>query len=279
MTLETVSTAKSFGGLQGVYRHQSRETGTPMTFSVYVPAQARSGRSLPVVWYLSGLTCTHANVTDKGQFQRACAELGLIFVAPDTSPRGEGVPDDPAYDFGQGAGFYLDATQPPWAANFRMESYIADELPRLIAAEFPADMARQAITGHSMGGHGALTLALRHPGQWKSVSAFAPIASPARCPWGRKALDGYLGPDLAAWRGHDATALIEDGARVAEILVDQGDADSFLETELKPQLLVEACEAAGIPLTLRMQPGYDHSYAFISTFMAEHLTWHAERLG
>jgi S-formylglutathione hydrolase len=279
LSLETVSAAKSFGGVQGVYRHQSRETGTPMTFSVYLPPQAESGRPAPVVWYLSGLTCTHANVTDKGQFQRACAELGLIFVAPDTSPRGEGVPDDPAYDFGQGAGFYLDAAQPPWAANFRMESYIAGELPGLIAAEFPADMARQAITGHSMGGHGALTLALRHPGRWKSVSAFAPIASPMRCPWGEKALGGYLGPDRAAWRGHDATALIEDGARLAEILVDQGDADPFLETELKPQLLVEACEAAGIPLTLRRQPGYDHSYAFIATFMAEHLAWHAERLG
>jgi S-formylglutathione hydrolase len=279
LSLETVSAAKSFGGVQGVYRHQSRETGTPMTFSVYLPPQAESGRPAPVVWYLSGLTCTHANVTDKGQFQRACAELGLIFVAPDTSPRGEGVPDDPAYDFGQGAGFYLDAAQPPWAANFRMESYIAGELPGLIAAEFPADMARQAITGHSMGGHGALTLALRHPGRWKSVSAFAPIASPMRCPWGEKALGGYLGPDRAAWRGHDATALIEDGARLAEILVDQGDADPFLETELKPQLLVEACGAAGIPLTLRRQPGYDHSYAFIATFMAEHLAWHAERLG
>jgi S-formylglutathione hydrolase len=279
LTLETVSTAKSFGGVQGVYRHASRETGTPMTFSVYLPPQAEAGLPLPVVWYLSGLTCTHANVTDKGQFQRACAELGLILVAADTSPRGESVPDDPAYDFGQGAGFYLDATQAPWAANFRMESYIAGELPELIAAEFPADMARQAITGHSMGGHGALTLALRHPGQWKSVSAFAPIVSPMRCPWGEKALGGYLGPDRATWRGHDATALIEDGARVGEILVDQGEADSFLETQLKPQLLAQACEAAGIPLTLRMQPGYDHSYAFVSTFMAEHLAWHAERLG
>jgi S-formylglutathione hydrolase len=279
LTLETVSTAKSFGGVQGVYRHQSRETGTPMTFSVYLPPEAEAARPMPVVWYLSGLTCTHANVTDKGQFQRACAELGLILVAPDTSPRGESVPDDPAYDFGQGAGFYLDATQAPWAANFRMESYIAGELPELIAAEFPADMARQAITGHSMGGHGALTLALRHPGQWKSVSAFAPIVSPMRCPWGEKALGGYLGPDRATWRGHDATALIEDGARVGEILVDQGEADSFLETQLKPQLLAQACEAAGIPLTLRMQPGYDHSYAFVSTFMAEHLAWHAERLG
>jgi S-formylglutathione hydrolase len=278
LSLEIVSTTKSFGGVQGVYRHQSRETGTPMTFSVYVPPQAEAGRPLPVVWYLSGLTCTHANVTDKGQFQRACAELGLIFVAPDTSPRGEGTPDDPAYDFGQGAGFYLDATQAPWATSFRMESYIADELPGLVATEFPVDLERQGLTGHSMGGHGALMLALRRPQQWRSVSALAPIASPMRCPWGEKALDGYLGPNRAAWRGHDATALIEDGARVAELLVDQGEADAFLETQLKPQLLFEACVAAGIALTLRMQPGYDHSYAFIATFMAEHLSWHAERL-
>ena len=279
MSLETVSTAKMFGGVQGVYRHDSRETGTPMTFSVYLPPQAGAGVPLPVVWYLSGLTCTHANVTDKGQFQQVCAELGLIFVAPDTSPRGEGVPDDPAYDFGQGAGFYLDATQAPWAANFRMERYVVGELPALIAANFPADMARQAITGHSMGGHGALTLALRHPGRWRSVSAFAPIASPTRCPWGQKALSGYLGPDRSAWRAHDATALIEGGAAVAEILVDQGGADPFLETELKPQLLAQACEAAGVALTLRLQAGYDHSYAFVASFMADHLRWHAARLG
>ena len=279
MSLETVSTAKMFGGVQGVYRHDSRETGTAMTFSVYLPPQAGAGVPLPVVWYLSGLTCTHANVTDKGQFQQVCAELGLIFVAPDTSPRGEGVPDDAAYDFGQGAGFYLDATQAPWAANFRMERYVVGELPALIAANFPADMARQAITGHSMGGHGALTLALRHPGRWRSVSAFAPIASPTRCPWGQKALSGYLGPDRSAWRAHDATALIEGGAAVAEILVDQGGADPFLETELKPQLLAQACEAAGVALTLRLQAGYDHSYAFVASFMADHLRWHAARLG
>lgn len=250
-----------------------------MTFSVYLPPQTNAAWRLPIVWFLSGLTCTHANVTDKGQFQRACAELGMIFVAPDSSPRGESVPDDPAYNFGQGASFYLNATEPPWAANFCMESYIAEELPELIAAEFPADMSRQAITGHSMGGHGALTLALRRPGQWKSVSAFAPIASPMRCPWGEKALRGYLGSDRATWRSHDATALIDDGARVAEILVDQGDADSFLEAELKPQLLAQACETAGLPLNLRLRSGYDHSYAFISTFMADHLAWHAERLG
>ena len=278
MTLETVSQNRSFGGVQGVYRHASRETGTPMTFSVYVPPQADKG-ACPVVWYLSGLTCTHANVTEKGQFQRACAELGLILVAPDTSPRGEGVPDDPAYDFGQGAGFYLDATQAPWAANFRMESYIVSELPEIVAANFPADMARQGITGHSMGGHGALTLALKNPGRWKSVSAFAPIASPMRCPWGEKALTGYLGEDRQAWRRHDATALMEDGARLPDLLVDQGGADAFLADQLKPELLAQACEAAGAPLTLRLQPGYDHSYYFVSTFMADHLAWHAARLG
>ncbi|MGA0604695.1 S-formylglutathione hydrolase [Phenylobacterium sp. VNQ135] len=276
--MELVSQAKSFGGVQGVYRHQSRETGTPMVFSVFVPPQAERGPR-PVVWYLSGLTCTHANVTEKGQYQRACAELGLIFVAPDTSPRGEGVPDDPAYDFGQGAGFYVDATQSPWAQHFRMESYIVSELPALVGAEFPVDMARQGITGHSMGGHGALTLALKNPGRWKSVSAFAPISSPMRCPWGEKALGGYLGEDRAAWRRYDATALLEDGARLSELLVDQGGADNFLAEQLKPELLAAACEKAGVPLTLRMQPGYDHSYYFVSSFMADHLAWHAERLG
>ncbi len=277
MALEVVSTTKSFGGVQGIYRHASRETGTAMTFSVFVPPQAEQGLR-PVVWYLSGLTCTHANVTEKGEFRRACAELGLILVAPDTSPRGEGVADDPGYDFGQGAGFYVDATQAPWAQHFRMESYIRDELPELIAAEFPADMARQGITGHSMGGHGALTLALKNPGRWRSVSAFAPIASPMRCPWGEKALGGYLGEDRQAWRRYDATALMEDGARLPELLVDQGEADNFLAEQLKPELLAEACETAGVPLILRMQPGYDHSYYFVSTFMADHLAWHAERL-
>jgi S-formylglutathione hydrolase len=277
LTLNTVSQVRSFGGLQGVYRHASRVTGTDMTFSVYLPPQPGPR---PVVWYLSGLTCTHANVTEKGQFQRVCAELGLIFVAPDTSPRGEGVPDDPdgAYDFGLGAGFYLDATQPPWSANYRMGSYIYAELPSLLGAQFPADLGRQGLMGHSMGGHGALTLALRHPGRWRSVSAFAPIASPMRCPWGEKALCGYLGQDQKAWRQHDATALLEDGARVDELLVDIGDADNFLETQLKPGLLVAACHEAGVPLTLRLQPGYDHSYYFIATFMEDHLRWHAERL-
>jgi S-formylglutathione hydrolase len=249
-----------------------------MVFAIYLPPQAEAGDPLPVIWYLSGLTCTHANVMEKGGYQRVCAELGLILVAPDTSPRGETVPDDPAYDVGQGAGFYVDATQEPFAANYRMYTYVAEELPELVAASFPIDLARQSITGHSMGGHGALTLALRNPGRYRSVSAFAPIAAPSRVPWGEKALSLYLGPDRSAWRRHDAVALIEDGARVDEILVDQGDADSFLERELRPQLLAEACRAVGIPLILRLQPGYDHSYYFISTFIEDHLRWHAQRL-
>ena len=278
MSFETVSSARSFGGTQLVLRHPSRETGTDMTLGVYLPPQAEAGAPLPVLWYLSGLTCTHANVTEKGGFQRLCAELGIIFVAPDTSPRGAEVPDEPDYDFGQGAGFYVDSTQDPFARNYRMHSYVAAELPDVVAANFPADMARQAITGHSMGGHGALTLALRHPGRYRSVSAFAPIVAPSQVPWGEKALGRYLGPDRAPWRAHDAVALIEDGARVPELLVDQGGADSFLERELKPELLESACREAGIPLTLRMQEGYDHSYYFISTFIEDHLRWHGRRL-
>jgi S-formylglutathione hydrolase len=276
--METVSQSKAFGGTQGVYRHAAATTGTDMTFSVYVPPHDEGAR-LPVLWYLSGLTCTHANVTDKGEYRRACAEHGIIFVAPDTSPRGEGVPDDTAWDFGQGAGFYVDATEAPWSANFRMRSYIEDELPGLIATEFPmADLARQGITGHSMGGHGALTVALRNPGRFRSVSAFAPISSPLHCAWGEKALGGYLGDDRASWLPYDACALIDDGARVDAILVDQGASDPFLSDQLKPDLLQRACERAGIGLTLRMQPGYDHSYHFISTFMQDHIAWAAERL-
>ncbi|MBM3927475.1 MAG: S-formylglutathione hydrolase [Sphingomonadales bacterium] len=278
MAVEKISETKAFGGIQGVYRHGSQATGTDMTFAVYVPPHENSTK-LPVLWYLSGLTCTHANVMDKGEYRRACAEQGVILIAPDTSPRGEGVPDDSGWDFGQGAGFYVDATEEPWRANFRMKSYVEDELPALVAAEFPvADLTRQSIFGHSMGGHGALTIALRNQGRFKSVSAFAPIASPLNCPWGEKALCGYLGPDKAAWRAYDTCALIDDGARVDELLVDQGDADSFLAEQLKPELLQAACERAGIALTLRMQPGYDHSYLFISTFMADHIAWHAERL-
>lgn len=275
VSVEAVSEAKSHGGTQGVYTHASAETGTPMTFSVFVPDHAPGAR-LPVLWYLSGLTCTHANVTEKGEYRAACAEAGVIFVAPDTSPRGEDVPDDEAYDFGKGAGFYVDARQAPWATHFRMRSYIESELPDLIAATFPADMARQGITGHSMGGHGALTIALRNPARFRSVSAFAPIVSAMRCPWGEKALSGYLGSDHAAWREYDACALIEDGARLSNLLVDQGEADGFLADQLKTQLLAEACEKAGQRATIRMQPGYDHSYYFISTFMAEHVRWHAE---
>jgi len=276
-TIETVSENKAFGGVQGVYRHASAATGTGMTFSVFVPAH-EAGERLPVLWYLSGLTCTHANVTEKGDYRAACAEHRVIFVAPDTSPRGDGVPDDDAYDFGQGAGFYLDATEAPWATHFHMRRYIEDEVPQVIAAHFPADMARQSITGHSMGGHGALTIGLRNPDRFRSVSAFAPIVAPGQVPWGEKALGGYLGDDRAAWRGYDACALIEDGARLPELLVDQGDADPFLADQLKPELLAAACRAAGIDLTLRMQPGYDHSYYFISTFMADHVAWHAARL-
>jgi S-formylglutathione hydrolase len=273
-----ISTNRSHGGEQRVYKHASATTGTDMIFSVFVPAHA-PGATLPVLWFLSGLTCTHANVTEKGEYRAACAEHGIIFVAPDTSPRGDEVPDDEGYDFGKGAGFYVDATEAPWSTHFQMQSYIEEELPALIAAALPmADMARQGITGHSMGGHGALTIALRNPGRFRSVSAFSPIASSLHCPWGVKALGGYLGHDPTAWRRYDACALIDDGARLADILVDQGDADAFLGDQLKPELLATACADAGIDLTLRVQPGYDHSYYFISTFMAEHVRWHASRL-
>jgi len=280
MTLETVSTNRSHGGTQGVYRHRSDTTGTDMSFAVFVPDH-EAGAKLPVLWYLSGLTCTHANVMEKGEYRAACAEHGVIFVAPDTSPRGEGVPDDPdgAWDFGLGAGFYVDATEEPWAQHYRMRSYVEDELPSLILREFPAaDLTRQGITGHSMGGHGALTVALRTPDRFRSVSAFSPIVAPTRCPWGEKALAGYLGEDREAWGAYDACALIAAGARLPDLLVDQGDADNFLAEQLKTDLLVEACERAGQKATIRMQPGYDHSYYFISTFMAEHVAWHAERL-
>ncbi|HEU4957179.1 MAG TPA: S-formylglutathione hydrolase [Sphingomicrobium sp.] len=279
MSLETVSEVKSHGGVQGVYRHASAETGTEMVFSVFVPEHEQRAK-LPVLWYLSGLTCTHANVTEKGEYRAACAEAGIIFVAPDTSPRGEGVPDDSdgAWDFGLGAGFYVDATEDPWATNYRMWSYITGELPALVSQNFPVDMDRQGITGHSMGGHGALTAALRNPGRFRSVSAFAPIVAPSQVPWGDKALSNYLGQERSAWRAHDAVALIEDGARVEELLVDIGLSDPFLERELRPELLEQACAEADIPLTLRRQAGYDHSYYFISTFMADHVGWHAERL-
>ena len=278
MSVEIVSENRSHGGRQLVVTHRSGACGCDMTFSIFLPPQAEQGAKLPVVWYLSGLTCTHANVTEKGEYRAACAELGLIFVAPDTSPRGDAVPDGEGYDFGKGAGFYVDSTEEPWAQHYRMWSYVTEELPAFVAAEFPVDMERQGMTGHSMGGHGALTVALNFADRFRSVSAFAPIVAPSQVPWGEKALAGYLGEDRAAWRKHDAVALIEDGARVRELLVDVGDADPFLEKELRPELLEQACASAGIPLTLRLQPGYDHSYYFISTFMADHLGWHAERL-
>jgi len=277
MPYETLSTAHCFGGTQGFYRHESSSTGTPMRFAVFTPPQAAT-RPVPVLWCLAGLTCTEENFSIKAGAQRRAAELGLMLVMPDTSPRGDGVADDAAYDLGQGAGFYLDATQAPWAANFRMGSYIADELPRLIGAHFPADMHLQGITGHSMGGHGALTLALAHPGRYRSVSAFAPIVAPMQCPWGEKALTAYIGADRAAWRAHDACALIADGARLPDLLVDQGLADNFLAEQLKPELLEAACAKAGIPLTLRRHAGYDHSYWFIASFIDDHLDWHAARL-
>ena len=280
--MERLSDTACFGGRQQVWRHDSAATGTPMRFSIFLPPPPPPpGRGLaPVLWWLSGLTCTEENFTTKAGAQRVAAELGMIVVAPDTSPRGEGVPDDPegAYDFGLGAGFYVDATEQPWAGHYRMRTYVEEELPALVASRFPIDPERQGISGHSMGGHGALTIALRNPGRFRSVSAFAPIVAPSQVPWGEKALGGYLGTDRAAWRPYDAVSLIEDGARLPDLLVDQGEADNFLHNQLKPELLEQACAAAGIALTLRRQPGYDHSYFTIATFIEDHLRWHAERL-
>lgn len=275
--MERINRWRSHGGWQEVWRHDSAETGTPMEFSVFLP-DAKGPR--PVLWYLSGLTCTWANVTEKGDFREACARHGIILIAPDTSPRGDGVPDDAegAYDFGLGAGFYVDATQEPYAANYRMRSYIETELPALVAKHFDVDMSRQAITGHSMGGHGALTIGLRNSERFKSVSAFAPIVAPSACPWGHKALGGYLGEDRAAWADYDACHLIESGARVAALKVDQGAADGFLQEQLMPEHLRSACELAGQPLELGIHEGYDHSYYFISSFMGAHIDWHAQHL-
>ncbi len=276
--METVSQVRSHGGVQGVYRHASEATGTDMTFAVFVPDHAPDEK-LPVLTFLSGLTCTHANVMEKGEYRGSCAQHGIILVAPDTSPRGDDVPDaEDDYDFGKGAGFYVDATRDPWSKHYRMRAYIEEELPALIAANFPVDLDRQSITGHSMGGHGALTIALRNPDRFRSVSAFAPIVAPMQVPWGEKALTRYLGDNRDAWREYDAVALIEDGALLPELLVDQGFADNFLVEQLQTHRLAAACSTAGIPAEIRMQPGYDHSYFFISTFMAEHVAWHAERL-
>lgn len=278
MTVDIISSYKCFGGVQRVLAHDAETTRCRMRVGVFTPP---GEGPFPVLFWLSGLTCTEENFIVKAGAQRVAAELGLIVVAPDTSPRGDGVPRDPdgAWDFGLGAGFYVDATEYPWAPHYRMRSYVERELLQLVAANLPADMSRIGVFGHSMGGHGALTIALRNPAAYRSVSAFAPISSPMNCPWGEKALTRYLGPDRSKWRAYDAAALIEDGARVADILIDQGSADSFLETQLKPDLLVKAAAAAGQRLTLQRRDGYDHSYYFIATFIEDHLRWHAERMG
>jgi S-formylglutathione hydrolase len=276
--MDLLSSSKAFGGAQRVYRHQSEACACPMTFAIFLPPQSEEG-PVPVLWYLSGLTCSHQNVMDKGEYRAAAAANGVAIICPDTSPRGEGVPDEPEnWQFGSGAGFYLDATQEPYARNYRMESYIRDELPDLVSQAFALDMGRQGIFGHSMGGHGAITLALKNPQRYGSVSAFAPITQPSTAGWSRPALERYLGPDEANWRPYDSTLLIADGHRLPDLLVDQGTADGFLEEGLRPQLLEVACAAAGIPLTLTMREGYDHSYNFVSTFMAQHIAWHAEKL-
>ena len=276
--METISTARAFGGTQGVYRHESTVCACDMTFAVYLPPQAEDG-PVPVLWYLSGLTCTHANVMDKGEYRAHAAKHGVAIVCPDTSPRGEKVPDDADnWQFGSGAGFYLDATSQPWSKNYQMYTYITQELPGLVAKEFPIDTKRQGIFGHSMGGHGALTIALNNPDTYKSCSAFAPIVEPTTADWSSGAFTRYLGADPETWTNYDATRLIKDGARFDEFLIDQGQADGFLDDGLRPWLFEAACKEAGVRLTLRMQPGYDHSYYFISTFMEDHIAWHAKRI-
>lgn len=276
--LNIISETTAHGGMQGVFSHASEACKCDMTFAVFVPPQAKD-ELRPVLWYLSGLTCTHANVMEKGEYRRLAAELGLIIVCPDTSPRGNDVPDELTnWQMGKGAGFYLDATEAPWAENYQMYTYITKELPELIGKTFRADMTRQGIFGHSMGGHGALTIALKHPDRFKSCSAFAPIVQPSTADWSRPAFEKYLGTDELTWRKYDAVALVEDGMTFPEFLIDQGLADSFLQTGLRPWLFEEALENTDMKLTLRNHERYDHSYYFISTFMDDHLRWHAERL-
>lgn len=277
MSHATVSSFNSFGGTLSVHDHDSAVTGTTMRFAVYAPPQAEAG-PVPVLWYLSGLTCNWSNVMEKGNLQAAAARHGVIVIAPDTSPRGESVPDDESYDLGQGAGFYLTATQAPWSRHFLMDQYIKDELPALVAEHFPADMNRQGVFGHSMGGHGALTLHLKHPETYKTCSAFAPIVAPTQVPWGEKAFMAYLGDDRSTWATYDACQLVRKQTSDAHILVDQGLADTFLEEQLKPELFEAACAEAGQSLTLRRQAGYDHSYYFIATFMDDHIAHHANGL-
>jgi len=278
-TLNAVSRNRCFGGMQGVYTHAAETTHCSMRFGVFMPPQAQSAR-VPVLYWLSGLTCTEENFIVKAGAQRVAAELGVAIVVPDTSPRGLGYPGEAdAYDFGLGAGFYVDATEAPWSEGYRMYSYVTNELPAYVERHFAVVAGRAGIFGHSMGGHGALTIALKNPGRYRSVSAFAPIASPMRCPWGEKALTGYLGSDRSRWREYDATALIADrGWRGPALLVDQGTSDPFIESQLKPELLRQACERAGVALDLRLRDGYDHSYFFIATFIEEHLRFHARHL-
>lgn len=276
--MEIKNRHRVFGGELAYAAHDSVATGVPMRFSIFLPPG--EGPHPYLIW-LSGLTCTEDNFTVKAGAYRAAAELGLAVVAPDTSPRGEGVADDPAYDLGQGAGFYVDATQSPWAPHFQMDSYVTRDLIETVESAFPLDGSRRGLSGHSMGGHGALTLGLRNPELFRSLSAFAPIVASSQCSWGEKALTAYLGPNRELWRAHDATALVEDGAargHYDDILVDQGDADPFLESQLKPSLLADACARAGQPLSLRLQGGYDHSYFFMASFIADHLAFHARRL-
>lgn len=279
MSIETLKQHRLHGGWQRVYAHQAKETDCRMEFAVYTPPQAEGGEKLPVLYWLSGLTCTWANFTEKAGAQRYAAEQGIIIVAPDTSPRGVDIPgEDEAYDFGSGAGFYVDATKEPWSKHYRMYSYITEELPALINENFPVDADRAGLFGHSMGGHGALTIALKNPDIYRSCSAFAPISAPMRCPWGEKALSGYLGDDREAWKDYDATELCKTTTWRSHILVDQGTGDDFLKEQLKPELLEEACASAGIPLNLRMQEGYDHSYYFMASFMEDHIIHHAKGL-